>query len=295
MTASVSTTPARGLALVPAMLRMVRFTHTIFALPFAVAAAFLATMGPPPLVAFAWVVVAMVGARSLAMALNRLFDARIDAANPRTAGRELPSGALRAAQVWIFAALSLGLLLVAVSQLPRETWVLWPVPVVAFVLYPLAKRVTWACHLVLGMTIGLAPMGAWLAITGELPVAPILIGLGVACWIAGFDIIYALLDVDFDRAHGINSIPARFGVAGALWFTRALHAAAILLLGAAALQVDAGWLHLLGVAICAVVLGVENAIVRPRDTARIQVAFAQANGILALVYVAFVLLDLALT
>ena len=278
----------------PALLSLVRFSHTIFALPFAAAAALMAADGLPPWSTLGWILLAMVGARTLAMALNRLIDADIDAANPRTASREIPAGRVRPGQVAGLAAASLAALLVAVSQLPSETWVLWPVPVALFVVYPLAKRVTWACHLVLGITIGIAPMGAWLAVTGELPPAPILMGLAVAAWIAGFDIIYALLDVDFDRAHGVNSVPARFGVARALWFTRALHLAAIALLVGAGLAAEAGWIHMAGVGICAAVLAVENAIVRPHDTARVQVAFAQANALLAVVYVAFVAADVAL-
>ena len=218
---------AAGLGLVPALLSFVRFSHTIFALPFALAAAVLARMEIPPAAVLGWILLAMVGARSLAMALNRIIDADIDAANPRTAGRELPSGRLAVGQVLAFCAVSLLVLLIAVSQLPEETWVLWPIPVAAFVLYPLAKRVTWLCHLALGLTIGIAPMGAWLAVTGDLEAAPVLLGLCVACWIAGFDIIYALLDVDFDRAYGVHSVPARFGEARALWFTRGLHAVAI--------------------------------------------------------------------
>ncbi len=294
MTTTSGVQPAAGLGLVPALLGLVRFAHTIFALPFAAAAALMAEMAMPPAATALWILVAMVGARSLAMALNRLIDADIDAANPRTAGRELPSGRLRRGQVVAFSAISLAVLLLAVSQLPRETWVLWPVPVAAFVLYPLAKRVTWACHLVLGLTIGLAPMGAWIAVTGELPLAPVLMGLGVAAWIAGFDVIYALLDIDFDRAHGVHSIPARFGEAGALWITRALHLAAIALLAGAGIAADAGWAYFVGVAICGAVLLVENAIVRPGDTGRIQAAFGQANMLLAIVYFAFVVLDVAL-
>lgn len=294
MTTTSGAQPAAGLGLIPALLGLVRFAHTIFALPFAAAAALMAEMAMPPLATAFWILVAMVGARSLAMALNRLIDADIDAANPRTAGRELPSGRLRRGQVLAFCAVSLAVLLLAVSQLPEETWVLWPVPVAAFVLYPLAKRVTWACHLVLGVTIGLAPMGAWIAVTGELPAAPILMGMGVAAWIAGFDIIYALLDIDFDRAHGIHSVPARFGTAGALWFTRVLHLAAVALLAGAGAAAGAGWPYFAGVGICAVVLLVENAMVRPGDVGRIQVAFGQANMLLAMIFLAFVVLDVAL-
>lgn len=294
MTTTPTARPARGLELLPAMLALVRFSHTVFALPFAAAAALMAVDGVPPSATLGWILLAMVGARTLAMALNRLIDADIDAANPRTAAREIPAGRVRPAQVTALAGASLLALLVAVSQLPSETWVLWPVPVALFVLYPLAKRITWACHLVLGITIGIAPMGAWLAVTGDLPAAPILLGAGVAAWIAGFDIIYALLDVEFDRAHGVHSVPARFGEGGALWFTRALHLAAVGLLAAAGVAAGMGWLYAAGVAACAVVLAVENGIVRPGDAARVQAAFAQANGVLAVVFVAFAAADIAL-
>ena len=294
MTTTSGARPASGLELVPALLGLVRFTHTIFALPFAAAAALLAADGMPPWDTIGWILLAMVGARTLAMALNRLIDADIDAANPRTASREIPAGRVRPGQVAALAGASLAALLVAVSQLPEETWVLWPIPVALFVIYPLAKRVTWACHLVLGITIGIAPMGAWIAVTGELPPAPILMGLGVAAWIAGFDIIYALLDVDFDRDYGVNSVPARFGEATALWLTRGLHLVAVALLIGAGVAADTGWIYMAGVGVCAVVLAVENAIVRPGDTARVQVAFAQANGLLAVVYLVFVAADIAL-
>ncbi|HMN98425.1 MAG TPA: UbiA-like polyprenyltransferase [Miltoncostaeaceae bacterium] len=285
---------AAGLGLVPALLSFVRFSHTIFALPFALAAAVLAQMEIPPAATLGWILLAMIGARSLAMALNRIIDADIDAANPRTASRELPSGRLAIGQVAVFSAVSLAVLLIAVSQLPEETWVLWPIPVAAFVLYPLAKRVTWLCHLALGLTIGIAPMGAWLAVTGSLDAAPILLGLGVACWIAGFDIIYALLDIDFDRDHDIQSVPARFGEATALWFTKGLHLAAIALLVGAGGAAGAGGWYMAGVAVCAAVLVYENAIVRPGDTSRIQVAFAQSNGVLSMVFLAFTLAEVTL-
>ncbi len=285
---------AAGLGLIPALLSFVRFSHTIFALPFALAAAVLARLEVPPAATLGWILLAMVGARTLAMALNRVIDADIDAANPRTASRELPSGRLALGQVAGLCAVSLAMLLVAVSQLPEETWVLWPVPVAAFVLYPLAKRVTWACHLALGLTIGIAPMGAWLAVTGDLGAAPVMLGLGVALWIAGFDIIYALLDVDFDRSHGVHSVPARFGEARALWVTRGLHAGAIALLAAAGAAAGAGWWYAVGVALCALVLLYENAIVRPGDTRRVQAAFAQSNGLLAVVFLAFTLADVTL-
>jgi 4-hydroxybenzoate polyprenyltransferase len=293
-TSSGAAQPAAGLGLVPALLGLVRFSHTIFALPFAFSAAVLARMEVPRAALIGWITLAMVGARSLAMALNRLIDADIDARNPRTATRELPSGRLRPAQVVGFCAVSLGVLLLAIAQLPRETWVLWPIPVAAFVLYPFTKRFTWACHLALGLTIGLAPMGAWLAVTGDLGPAPVMLGLGVAAWIAGFDITYALLDVGFDRAHGVLSVPARFGTGPALWVTRVLHLAAIGLLAGAGVSAGAGAVYLVGVGACALVLLYENAIVSRGDLARVPAAFAQSNGLLAVVFLAFVLAEVTL-
>ena len=181
---------------------LVKFEHTIFALPFAYVGAFLAVEGVPSAHDLLWITVAMVGARSLAMALNRLIDARIDAANPRTATRELPSGQLSEPQVAIFCLVALGIFLLAVWQLdPIVRW-LWPIPVAGFVIYPYLKRFTWLSHIWLGAVDGLAPVGAWVAITGELPLEAWLLGAAVACWVAGFDCFYALLDLDFDRREG---------------------------------------------------------------------------------------------
>ncbi len=294
-TSSRAAAPAAGLAVVPALLGLVRFKHTVFALPFAFAGALLAQHGVPPAATLGWILLAMVGARSLAMALNRLIDAPIDALNPRTAARELPSGRLTRNQVIVFCLASLAALLVAVSRLPWPTWFLWPIPVAMFVLYPYAKRVTWTCHLVLGLTIGLAPVGAWLAVTGGIAGGAVLLGLAVACWIAGFDIIYALLDVDFDRAHGIHSAPARFGPARALWLTRALHLAAVGLLAGTGVAAGCGPLYFVGVACCALVLLYENTIVAAGDTGRVATAFGTANGILSLAYAAFVLAEVTLS
>ncbi len=183
---------------------LVKFEHTVFALPFAYVGAFLAVGGAPTGHDLLWITVAMVGARSLAMALNRLIDARIDARNPRTAGRELPAGRLSAAQVILFSLASLVLFLAAVWQLdPLVRW-LWPIPVAAFVVYPYLKRWTWLSHLWLGAVDGLAPIGAWVAITGELPWQAWTLGAAVACWVAGFDLFYSLLDFSVDRKLGLH-------------------------------------------------------------------------------------------
>jgi 4-hydroxybenzoate polyprenyltransferase len=279
--------------LVPALLSFVRFAHTVFALPFALAGAFLARMEVPAISRMGWILLAMAGARSLAMALNRLIDVEIDARNPRTAMRELPSGRLTRPQVAWFCAASLTTLILAVSQLPRITWYLCPVPVVLFVLYPYAKRVTWACHLLLGITIGIAPVGGWLAVTGEFAAAPLLLWGAVATWIAGFDVIYALLDEDFDRAQGVQSMPARFGRVGALRITRALHVATAAFLVAAGIAAGAGAIYFVGVAVCAGVLIYENVVVADGSPERIKAAFGVANGVLAVVFFAFVLAEVA--
>src|ERR671930_107063 len=171
--------------------RLVKIEHTVFALPFAYVGAFLAVGGAPSAGDLVWITLAMVGARSLAMALNRLIDARIDARNPRTAGRELPSGQLTVAQVTLFCVASLALFLVAVSQLAPKTHWLWPIPVAGFVVYPYLKRFTWLCHFWLGAVDGLAPVGAWVAITNHLPWQAWLLGPAVALWDAGFDLFFA--------------------------------------------------------------------------------------------------------
>src|SRR6188508_3787779 len=214
---------------------LIKFEHTVFALPFAYVGAFLAVDGVPSAHDLVWITVAMVGARSLAMGLNRLIDAGLDARNPRTAGRELPAGLLSKTQVVLFCIGSLALFLVAVFQLdPLVHW-LWPIPVIGFVVYPYLKRWTWLCHLWLGAVDGLAPIGAWAAITGHLPWESWVLGGAVALWVAGFDLFYALLDVDVDRQQGLQSVPVRFGERGTFLGARLFHLGTVVLLVAAGL------------------------------------------------------------
>lgn len=291
-TTSGDAAPVRGWALVPALLRLVRFAHTVFALPFALAGAVLAERSLPGFMVVVWIVVAMAGARSLAMALNRLIDAEIDARNPRTADRELPAGRLTRAQVWGFSVVSLAVLLLAVSQLPPLVWVLWPVPVALFVLYPYAKRFTRWCHLVLGVTIGLAPVGGWIAVTGEFAPGAILFGCAVAAWIAGFDIVYALLDLDFDRSAGVHSLPAAIGAGPALVFSRVLHAAAVVFLAATGAAAGAGPAFFAGVVIVALLLIAEHRTARSLEPAAINRAFGPANAAIAVIVLVAVLADL---
>jgi 4-hydroxybenzoate polyprenyltransferase len=238
-----------------------------------------------------WITLAMVGARSLAMALNRLIDARIDAANPRTATREIPSGALTKAAVVAFCLASLALYAVAVWQLdPLVRW-LSPIPVVAFVVYPYLKRFTWLCHLWLGAVDGLAPVGAWAAIKGELPWQAWALGAAVAAWVSGFDLFYALFDKDIDREQGLHSWVTRFGERGAFTGARALHLATIVLLAAAGFGLDVGILYWLGVLIVGALLLYEHTLVRPGDLRRLDAAFFTMNGVISVAFFAFVLAD----
>jgi 4-hydroxybenzoate polyprenyltransferase len=272
-------------------LSLVKFEHTIFALPFAYIGAFLAVDGVPSAGDLLWITVAMVGARSLAMALNRLIDAGIDARNPRTAGRELPRGALKPWQVVLFCLVSLAVFLVAVYQLaPIVRW-LWPIPVAAFVVYPYLKRATWLSHFWLGAVDGLAPVGAWAAVTNELPLEAWLLGAAVAVWVAGFDVLYALFDLDHDRAHGLHSLPERFGVPAAFAVARACHVLTVVFLALAGLALSAGALYWLGAAAVALLLLYEHSLVSPRDRRRLDMAFFTMNGVLSVTFFLFVLAD----
>jgi 4-hydroxybenzoate polyprenyltransferase len=271
--------------------RLVKIEHTVFALPFAYVGALLALDGAPSLAQLVWLTLAMVGARSLAMALNRLIDAEIDARNPRTSARELPAGRLTRVQVVGFCLASLAVFLIAVWQLdPLVRW-LWPIPVAAFVIYPYLKRFTWLGHLWLGAVDGLAPVGAWVALTGDLPWEAWALGGAVAAWVAGFDLFYALLDLDIDRREGLHSWATRWGIRGAFAGARVLHATTVVLLALAGFGLEVGVLYWLGVAAVAGLLAYEHAIVRPDDLRRLDAAFFTVNGVISVVFCAFVVAD----
>jgi 4-hydroxybenzoate polyprenyltransferase len=271
--------------------RLVKFEHTVFALPFAYVGAFLAVDGVPSAHDLLWITLAMVGARSLAMGLNRLIDAGLDARNPRTARRELPAGLLSPVQVGLFCAASLAVFLVAVYQLdPLVHW-LWPIPVAGFVIYPYLKRWTWLCHLWLGTVDGLAPVGAWAAITGSIPWEAWALGGAVALWVAGFDLFYSLLDLEIDRAQGLESIAVRFGETGAFRAARAFHLGTVVLLAIAGFGLDVGVLYWLGVAAVTGLLAYEHSLVRPGDLRRLDTAFFPMNGVISVGFFLFVLVD----
>ena len=270
---------------------LVRIEHTVFALPFAYVGAFLAVDGWPGLASVVWVTVAMVGARTLAMALNRLVDAELDARNPRTATRELPSGALTRVQVLGLSAAALAVFLVAISQLDPIVRLLWPIPVAMFVVYPYLKRFTWLCHFWLGACLALAPIGAWLAVSGTAPWEAWAIGAAVLLWVAGFDLFYSLFDLEHDRDEGLHSWAVRFGERGVFRGARALHVGAVALLAAAGVGLEVGVLYWLGVAATAGLLAYEHSIVRPGDLRRLDAAFFTLNGVISVVFFAFVALD----
>jgi 4-hydroxybenzoate polyprenyltransferase len=273
---------------------LVKLEHTVFALPFAYVGMLLAVDDIPAARDWLWVTVAMVGARTLAMGLNRLIDAELDVRNPRTASRELPAGTLTRAQVFGLCALALAVFLVAVFQLdPLVRW-LWPVPVVLFVVYPYLKRFTWLCHWWLGASLGLAPVGAWAAVTGELPWQAWAVGGAVALWVAGFDLFYSLFDAEHDRKQGLHSWAVRFGERGVFLGARVHHLGTVALLAAAGLGLELGAFYWLGVAAVAGLLAYEHSLVRPGDLRRLDAAFFTVNGVISIVFLGFVLVDVLL-
>jgi 4-hydroxybenzoate polyprenyltransferase len=273
---------------------LVKLEHTVFALPFAYVGMLLALGEGPSAADWLWVTVAMIGARTLAMGLNRLIDAELDARNPRTASRELPAGMLSRAQVLTLCAGSLAVFLVAVFQLDALVRWLWPVPVFFFVVYPYLKRVTWLCHLWLGTALGLAPIGAWAAVTGELPWQAWALGGAVALWVAGFDFFYSLFDLEHDREQGLHSWATRFGEAGVFVGARLFHVGTVALLALAGLGLDVGAFYWLGVAAVAALLGYEHSLVRPGDLRRLNAAFFTVNGVISIVFLCFVAVDVLL-
>lgn len=274
-------------------LDLVRFEHTLFALPFAYAGMLLAAGGWPGWATFGWITVAMVGARTAAMALNRLIDARLDARNPRTAARELPRGVLSGRDALVLALLGFGLLAVAGWALNPLTRNLLPVAVAALVLYSYTKRLTWLCHLWLGATIGAAAAGGWIAVTGSFAAAAVVLWLAVALWIAGFDVIYGMLDLEFDRAHGVHSIPARFGLERAVSISGAMHAVSVVALLLLLPLTKLGWIYALAVLAVATVLLRSHLLVKRRGVGVALSAF-NANLYVSILVLAGVALDLLL-
>jgi 4-hydroxybenzoate polyprenyltransferase len=273
-----------------AYFNLVRFQHTLFALPFAYVGMWLAAGGLPSWATIGWVTLAMVGARTFAMAVNRVLDARIDAANPRTAAREIPAGVLSVADGWWLAAAGGAAFVAAGIALNPLTAALLPLAALFLALYPLLKRVTWWCHAWLGVTIGAAAAGGWIAVTGAFAAPAWWLWLAVGAWIAGFDVVYAMLDRGFDQAHGVHSVPARFGDEVARRSAIALHVLAVFALAALAPAAGLGAPYLAAVAIVAAVFGVQHVWVARQGAAAALRAF-DANLIVGLVVLAGVVID----
>ncbi|MEW6215662.1 MAG: UbiA-like polyprenyltransferase, partial [Nitrospirota bacterium] len=275
-------------------LEMIKFEHSIFALPFAYLGAFLAQTKVPGLNTIFWITLAMVGARSFAMALNRLIDAEIDRRNLRTTERALPKGLISVSNVILFALFSLGIFLLAVYNLAPLCRYLWPFVVIPFVIYPYTKRFTWLSHFVLGFCLGLAPVGAWVAVTNTLSFESFLIGGAVFLWVSGFDIIYAIQDIDFDRLQRLFSIPAKFGVKRSLELTKLLHIVSIVILIWLGIRLNLGLFYFTGVAAAAILLIYENSLIKPNDLSRLNLAFFTMNGLISVVMFSFVALEVIL-
>ncbi|NLU49666.1 MAG: UbiA family prenyltransferase [Syntrophomonadaceae bacterium] len=275
-------------------LRMIDFGYTVFGLPFAYLGAFLAVGGVPSLHQLLWITVAMIGARTAALCLNRLIDREIDRRNPRTAHWIMASGQLPVGPVWGAVFVNLALLFLAAWQLNMLCVKLAPLAVLILWGYSYTKRFTWWCHLILGLAIGMGSIGAWIAVTGSLDWQPFLLGLAVAFWVAGFDTMYACQDVEFDRQEGLYSIPARFGAGGALYFAKFFHLLTVVcFLLAGAVLGRGGWYYA-GVAFAAVILIYEHSLVRPDDLSLVNLASFKVNRYVSLVMFLTTLADLLL-
>lgn len=263
---------------------MIKFEHTLFALPFAFLGAILAAGGLPTLWQIFWITMAMVGARSAAMSFNRITDRKIDAANPRTANRELPAGKLSIKFAWAFMLASCALFFLASAMLNQLTLILSPVALFSVLFYSYAKRFTALAHLILGWSLAISPTAAWIAVRGAIDSpAPVLLSLIVMMWTAGFDVIYACQDFEFDKKAGLHSIPAKLGIAGALMVARIFHFQAFLVLILLYSFTELGWLALVGVVLTGALLIYQHLLVRPNDLSRLNAAFFTTNAFVSVI------------
>jgi 4-hydroxybenzoate polyprenyltransferase len=274
------------------VLEMVKIEHTIFALPFAFMGAFLAARGFPQISQMAWILLAMVGARSAAMAFNRVADLPFDARNPRTVNRALPKNQLTRGSVIVFIVSSSAVFVFAASQLNHLSLELSPLALGIIFAYSYTKRFTWLTHIFLGMSLACAPIGAWIALRGSLSLTPLILGLAVVLWVAGFDIIYSCQDVEFDKGERLYSIPKRFGVAAALWMSATLHLIMLVTLGFLFWREGLGTISFLGLAVVGLLLAYEHSLVRPTDMSHANTAFFIINGWISMLLFATTMIDL---
>ena len=294
MSVSAAKRPGAPVSSLRTTLEMIGFSHTIFALPFAILSAVIAARAWPDAATLGKILLAMVGARSAAMAHNRLADRELDGANPRTAERALPSGRLSVGYARAFLAVSVAVFLVAAASLNRLTLLLAPVALAVLFLYSYAKRFTSLSHVLLGVCLAMAPVGAWVAVRGDLGAVPVFLGLAVVFWTAGFDVIYSLQDEAHDRAVGLHSLPARLGARAALTISSAFHAVMVAMLFGAWRAAGGGWVFALGIVLTAVALAYQHAIVRPGDLLRVNAAFFTANGFVSIALAVFGIGDVML-
>jgi 4-hydroxybenzoate polyprenyltransferase len=272
------------LAKLKTTLEMIKFEHTLFALPFALLGAILAANGLPSWWQISWIIVAMVGARSAAMTFNRIADREIDAKNPRTANRELPAGKLSVGFAWAFLIVAIAVFEIAAYELNWLTFALSPVALISVLGYSYAKRFTALSHLLLGWALAISPTAAWIAVRGAIDSeVPLLISLLVLMWTAGFDVMYACQDYEFDRSIGLRSIPARFGIKNALWLARLFHFQAFVVLLLLYWDTDLGWLALAGVLAVGALLIYQQMLVRPNDLSKMNAAFFTTNAFVSVI------------
>jgi len=270
---------------------VVMFSHTLFSLPFALIGMVWAAGGLPSFDTVFWILIALVGARNGANALNRIVDKDIDKKNPRTANRHLPKGIVKEYEVWGIVVLCFSIFILAAYKLNTLCFLLSPVALFLFIIYSYTKRFTWACHVVLGIACGGAPVGAWLAVTGKFALAPLILGAVVMLWVAGFDIIYGTQDIQFDRESGLFSIPARFGLKGALYISRGFHFIMILLLISLYFIMGLGWIYLVGIIISAGLLVLEHYMVSPSNEKKMKIASYNINQVVSVLIFIFTMID----
>jgi 4-hydroxybenzoate polyprenyltransferase len=273
---------------------LVMFSHTLFSLPFALISMLFAAHGIPALRVIFWIVAAFIGARTGANAINRLIDSKIDAKNPRTAGRQIPKGKVKKSEAAFLTIISFALFIFAATQLNPLCVKLLPVAIFLFVIYSFTKRFTWSCHLVLGITCAGAPVGAWIAVTGNISLTCLVLGAANALWVAGFDIIYGTQDVDFDRQQGLYSIPAVFGVKNALIISSVFHSTAIIFLILIFFMMHLGIFYILGIGVVTVLLVIEHYVVSPNNLNSVKIASYGINQLVSIVFLIFTTADIFL-
>ena len=270
---------------------LVMFSHTLFSLPFALISMVWAANGLPSLDTIFWILVALIGARNGANALNRIIDKDIDKKNPRTANRHMPKGIVKGYEAWGIVIFCFGIFILAAYKLNPLCFMLTPVALLLFFIYSFTKRFTWACHIVLGVACAGAPVGAWLAVTGKFAFPPLILAAVVTLWVAGFDIIYGTQDIDFDRQNGLFSIPARFGLNFSLFISSIFHLVMVLLLFSLYFIMDMSWIYLVGITVSTVLLILEHYIVSPSNEKKMKIASYNINQIVSMLIMIFSLID----